>query len=313
MSESQQQAQEMSLIARAFDSDLWHSFKESKVTMLAGIITAFLLITSFAAPLLAPYTPFDPGSISLWAADLPPMSVDEDGNTYLMGTDNQGRDILSVIMYGMRTSLIVGAGAIIFAAILGSAIGLISAYFGGWLDSLLMRIADVQLSFPAILVALLINGVAKATLSPNVLDGAMMYILIFSLGMAAWVPFARSVRAAAMVENQKEYVLAARIMGVPVRSILLRHLLPNVLNPILVIATVNLAISIITEATLSFLGVGMPQTEPSLGTLIRVGANFLMSGEWWITLFPGITLVILVLSVNLLGDWLRDAMNPRLK
>ncbi len=301
------------LMFKITDSDLWHSFKNSKVTVVSVLIVLVLVLSALLAPLIAPYDPFDTASISLWSADLAPMQIDDEDNLFLLGTDNQGRDILSLIMYGMRTSLIVGIGAIVFAAILGTMIGILSAYRGGWVDGLLMRIADVQLSFPAILVALLINGIAKATFSASLMDDIMILVLILSIGLAEWVPFARAVRGAAMVEINKEYIQAARIMGLPTWRVLLKHLLPNVVNPIVVISTISLALAIITEATLSFLGVGMPQTEPSLGTLIKTGANFLMSGEWWITLFPGITLVCLVLSVNLVGDWLRDALNPRLK
>ena len=306
-------ADNTTLIKRIMDSDIFYSFIRSPLIVMAAILCLTLICSAFFAPWLAPYDPFDQTTLSLWAANLPPLSTDEDGLFYLLGTDNQGRDILSAIMYGMRTSLIVGLAAVAFALVLGTSLGLVAAFFGGWIDSLLMRIADIQLSFPAILVALLIDGVAKAVLGTSQMESLAIYVLILAIGLSEWVQFARAVRAAALVEQRKEYVQAARIMGVPVRYIMLRHILPNVVSPILVIATISIAVAIITEATLSFLGVGIPQTEPSLGTLIRVGGNYLMSGEWWITLFPGLTLVLLVLSFNLLGDWLRDALNPRLK
>ncbi|MCJ8338622.1 MAG: ABC transporter permease [Pseudomonadales bacterium] len=306
-------ADNTTLIKRIMDSDIFYSFIRSPLIVIAAMLCLTLIFSAFFAPWLAPYDPFDQTTLSLWAANLPPLSTDEDGLFYLLGTDNQGRDILSAIMYGMRTSLIVGLAAVAFALVLGTSLGLVAAFFGGWIDSLLMRIADIQLSFPAILVALLIDGVAKAVLGTSQMESLAIYVLILAIGLSEWVQFARAVRAAALVEQRKEYVQAARIMGVPVPYIMLRHILPNVVSPILVIATISIAVAIITEATLSFLGVGIPQTEPSLGTLIRVGGNYLMSGEWWITLFPGFTLVLLVLSFNLLGDWLRDALNPRLK
>ncbi len=295
------------------DSDLWYSFKRSPLIIISATLCMLLILSSIFAPWLAPYNPFDESTLSLWAANLPPLSTDEDGFFYLLGTDNQGRDILSTILYGMRTSLGVGLAAVVFAIVLGTSLGLLAAYSGGWLDNLLMRVADIQLSFPAILVALLVNGIVKAVLGNSQMEMVAIYVLILAIGLSEWVQFARAVRGAALVEKQKEYVQAARTMGVPTLMILLRHLLPNVSSPILVIATISIAVAIITEATLSFLGIGMPQTQPSLGTLIRVGGDYLMSGEWWITFFPGITLVLLVLSFNLLGDWLRDALNPQLK
>lgn len=300
-------------LQRILNNDLCFSFLNSPLIIIAAVICLTLLLGAVAAPWLAPHDPFDQMSLSLWAANLPPLSRDDDGLFYLLGTDNQGRDILSAIMYGMRTSLAVGLSAVAFAMILGTSLGLLAAYVGGWLDSFLMRLADIQLSFPAILVALLIDGVAKAVLGTAQMEHVAIYVLIIAIGLSEWVQFARAVRGAALVEKQKEYVQAARIMGVPFPVILWRHILPNVISPILVIATISIAVAIITEATLSFLGVGMPQTEPSLGTLIRVGGDYLMSGEWWITFFPGVALILLVLSFNLLGDWLRDALNPKLK
>ena len=231
----------------------------------------------------------------------------------MLGTDNQGRDILSTIMHGARISLAIGFASVLLSVVLGVFLGLIAGYFGGRLDAVLMRIADVQLSFPAILIALLIDGVARVALSGDRHDQIAIPVLILSIGLSKWVDYARTVRGSTLVERNKEYVQAARVIGRKPLAILLRHVLPNVMGPVLVIATINIGVAIIIEATLSFLGVGVPATQPSLGTLIRVGNEFLYSGEWWITLFPGIALIVLVLSVNLLGDWLRDALNPKLR
>ena len=235
------------------------------------------------------------------------------GNVFILGTDDQGRDVLSTILYGSRISLFVGFSAVIFSMVLGVSLGLIAGYRGGWLDTLIMRVADVQLTFPSILIALLVFGIARGLVPPAMRNDVAMWILIVSIGLSEWVQYARTVRGAAMVERNKEYVQAARLIGIPARSIMTRHVLPNVTGPVLVIATISLALAIIAEATLSFLGVGMPPTQPSLGTLIRIGQDFLFSGEWWIILFPSITLLALALSVNLLGDWLRDALNPKLR
>ena len=232
---------------------------------------------------------------------------------FLLGTDDQGRDMLSTIMYGARISLGVGFASVIFAMVIGISLGLISGYMGGITDAIIMRVADIQLSFPAILLALLIDGVARSLLPRDMHDEVALYVLVFAIGISGWVQYARTVRGSTMVEKNKEYVQAAHVMGIPPTLIMLRHVLPNAMGPVLVIATIHLAVAIITEATLSFLGVGVPPTSPSLGTLIRVGNDFLFSGEWWITIFPGAALAILVLAVNLLGDWLRDALNPKLR
>ena len=232
---------------------------------------------------------------------------------FLLGTDDQGRDVWSTILFGARISLVVGFASVIFSLGLGVGLGLVSGYVGGRLDAFIMRVADVQLSFPAILIALLVDGVARSVLPRDHHDELAFYVLIFAIGISGWVQYARTVRGSTLVEKNKEYVQAARVIGIRRGTILLRHILPNVMGPVLVIATIHLAIAIITEATLSFLGVGVPPTTPSLGTLIRVGNDFLFSGEWWITIFPGLALVVLVLAVNLLGDWLRDALNPKLR
>ena len=298
---------------RFIDSDIWYSFKKSPVTVISAIVTFLFFFVTIFAPFIAPHDPFDLASIDLMDASLPPAWFVDGETRFLLGTDDQGRDILSTIIYGSRISLFVGFVSVIFSLILGVALGLISGYVGGRLDAFIMRVADVQLSFPAILIALLIDGLARSLLPRELHDEVALYVLVFAIGISGWVQYARTVRGQTLVEKGKEYVQAARVIGIRQWTILLRHILPNVTGPVLVIATIHLAIAIITEATLSFLGVGVPPTTPSLGTLIRVGNDFLFSGEWWITIFTGIALVLLVLAVNLLGDWLRDALNPKLR
>ena len=300
-------------LARVLDSDLFYSFRKSPVTVIAAITTLICFAAALLAPWIAPHNPFDLASVSLLDSDNPPAWLPEGEWRFLLGTDNQGRDVLSTILYGARISLAVGVCSVIFAMTLGVTLGLISGYVGGAVDALIMRVADVQLSFPAILIALLVDGVTRAVLPRELHEGLAVYVLILSIGIAGWVHYARTVRGSTLVEKNKEYVQAARVIGLHPMAIMARHVLPNVMGPVLVIATINLAVAIITEATLSFLGVGMPPTQPSLGTLINIGNDFLMSGEWWITIFPGITLAALVLAVNLLGDWLRDALNPKLR
>jgi peptide/nickel transport system permease protein len=298
---------------RFFDSDLWASFKRSKVTMAAAFVTALFFAAAVLAGVLSPQNPFDPAQLELLNSRVPPFWESGGQAPFLLGTDQQGRDMLSAILYGLRISLVVGVLGVAFSATLGIALGLIAGYFGGAVDTVIMRIADVQLTFPAILIALLIDGVVKSVLGNQLDAGTVLGVLVFSIGLSFWVQYARTVRGSVMVEKNKDYVAAARLIGLPAPVIMVRHVLPNVLGPVLVIATINLALAVITEATLSFLGSGMPQTMPSLGTLIRIGNNFLFSGEWWIVAFPGIALAGLVLAINLLGDWLRDALNPRLR
>ena len=298
----------------AWQGDVAHSFRSSPVAILAGFVFAALLLAAVFAPLIAPYTPFDPSTLNLMDGFTPPMGEGlGSGNVYWLGTDDQGRDVFSTILYGMRLSLFIGLAAVAFAAALGVTLGLVAGYVGGWIDALIMRVADVQLTFPSIMVALLIFGIARGLLPPESRDQMAVWVLILSIGLSEWVQFARTVRGSAMVEAKKDYVQAARLIGRRPRQILARHLLPNVLGPVSVIATIYLALAIITEATLSFLGVGAPPTRPSLGTLIRIGQDYLFSGEWWILLFPSLTLLALALSVNLLGDWLRDVLNPKLR
>jgi len=298
---------------RFLDSDLFYSFMGSPVTVASAVITLLLVAAALAAPLITPHNPFDPASLSISDSLLPPAWSHDGTVHYLLGTDDQGRDVLSTIIYGMRISLSVGFASVLLAIAIGVPLGLVAGYFGGVTDAVIMRVADVQLTFPAILTALLIDGVARGIAGPQAYNDVVFPVLVISIGLSFWVQYARTVRGSVLVEANKEYVLAARLIGLRPLGILFRHILPNVLGPVLVIATINLALSIITEATLSFLGVGVPPTQPSLGTLIRIGNDYLFSGEWWITIFPGITLAILVLAVNLLGDWLRDALNPKLR
>jgi peptide/nickel transport system permease protein len=293
--------------------DLAYSFRRSPVTVAAAALTLLCVGGALFAPWLAPTNPFDAASLDLNAAFAPPAWIAQGTTGHLLGTDDQGRDLLSTIMYGARISLGVGLAAVLFAMLLGVTLGLVSGYFGGRTDAFIMRIADIQLSFPAILIALLVDGVARVALPSGGHDEIAIPVLILSIGISGWVQYARTVRGSTLVEKSKEYVQAARVVGRHPLAIMLQHVLPNVMGPVLVIATIHIATAIITEATLSFLGVGVPPTKPSLGTLIRIGNEFLMSGEWWITVFPGIALVTLVLSVNLLGDWMRDALNPKLR
>jgi peptide/nickel transport system permease protein len=301
------------LLHRAWDSDVAYSFRRSKITMVAAAVTAIMMLAALFAPLVAPHDPFNLADVTLLDSHLPPIWLEGVDPRFLLGTDDQGRDVFSAIIYGSRISLSVGFASVIFAALLGVSLGLISGYIGGAVDAVIMRIAEVQLTFPAILIALLIDGVARGVLGTTSHEESAFYVLTLSIGLSFWVQYARTVRGSTLVEKNKEYVQAARVIGIPPILIMIRHVLPNVMGPVLVIATINLALAVILEATLSFLGVGVPPTRPSLGTLIRIGNDFLFSGEWWITIFPGAALAILVLSVNLLGDWLRDALNPRLR
>ncbi|MFZ4757552.1 MAG: ABC transporter permease [Burkholderiaceae bacterium] len=303
-----------SAIARFLDGDVFHSFKGNPVAVGAAIVAAIMVLGAVLAPWIAPHDPFDLKTLDLNNSLLPPAWTEAGQAGYPLGTDDQGRDVLSTILYGSRISLLVGLASVAFALFMGVGLGLLSGYLGGRLDAFIMRVADVQLSFPAILIALLINGVARAVLPSDAnIDAMALAVLIGSIGLANWVQYARTVRGSTMVEKNKEYVQAARVIGVRAPTIMLRHVLPNVLGPVLVIATINVATAIITEATLSFLGVGVPPTSPSLGTMINNGNNFLYSGEWWLVVFPGGALILLCMSVNLLGDWLRDALNPKLQ
>ena len=300
-------------LRRAFASDIFYSFRRSRLTMVAAAVTLSFFLLAIAAPLLAVQNPFDPAQLQLLNSRIAPLWTADGQSPFLLGTDEQGRDVFSAILYGLRISLTVGLLGVLFSGTLGIALGLIAGYFGGAIDGLIMRIADVQLTFPAILIALLINGVAKSLFGGRMDAMSTLAVLVLAIGLSFWVQYARTVRGSVMVEKNKDYVAAAQLIGLRAPVIMLRHVLPNAMGPILVIATINLALAIITEATLSFLGVGMPDTMPSLGTLIRIGNNYLFAGEWWIVAFPGVALAALILAINLLGDWLRDALNPKLQ
>ena len=298
-------------LARFLAGDVWHSFKHSPMAIVSALLVLLCVVCALFAPWLAPHNPFDLTTLDLSDARLPPAWLPDGKAAFVLGTDDQGRDILSALMYGARISLFVALAAVLMSVLLGVGLGLLSGFVGGRLDAFIMRVCDVMLSFPAILVALLIDGVGRAVF-PNAHETLAFAVLVLAIALTGWVKYARTVRGSTMVERQKEYVMAARVIGVPAARIMRRHVLPNVLGPVLVLATIDVAQAVIIEATLSFLGVGVPPTSPSLGTLIRVGNDFLFSGEWWITVFPGAMLMLIALSVNLLGDWLRDALNPRL-
>ncbi|MBS3995766.1 MAG: ABC transporter permease [Hydrogenophaga sp.] len=302
----------ISTLHRWFDSDVGHSFRTSPTAILAAVIAFICVFGAVFAPWVAPHNPFDLATLELSNARLPPAWSEGGSSTFLLGTDDQGRDILSALMYGARISLAVGLASVVLSVVIGVSFGLLAGFLGGWVDGVLMRLCDVMLSFPSILVALLIAGVGRA-LFPDAHDELAFGVLIVAITLTGWVQYARTVRGSTLVERNKEYVQAARVTGVAPLRIMRSHVLPNVMGPVMVLATIQVATAIITEATLSFLGVGAPPTSPSLGTLIRVGNDYLFSGEWWITIFPGVMLVLIALSVNLLGDWLRDALNPRLR
>lgn len=298
---------------RITDNDIMWSFLSSPGAMTAAVVSSIIILACLFAPLIAPFDPFDPAQISLWDGKLPPSWAEGGQSQYVLGTDNQGRDMLSTILYGGRLSILVGLAAICLGMVMGVTLGVIAGYVGGATEAIIMRLADVQLTIPGILLAILINGVGRASLPLELREEFAIYVVIIAIGLTDWPQFARVARGATLVEANKEYVQAARIIGLPSWLIMLRHILPNTMRPILVIATIGLALAIIAEATLSFLGQGIPPTTPSLGTLIRVGNEYLFSGLWWITLFPAVALIVLVFSVNLLGDWLRDALNPKLR
>jgi peptide/nickel transport system permease protein len=299
------------MLARAWDSDLLYSFRTSPVAVVAAFTALALVVAAVFAPLLAPHDPTDVASLSLMDSFRPPIGmVDADWSNPL-GTDNQGRDVLSAIMYGMRVSLLVGLLSVLFAAVFGIALGLLAGYVGGFVDTVLMRIADVQLTFPSILTALLVDGVVGAALPHARREALQIYVIIFAIGISLWPNLARTVRGSTLVERNKDYVLAARVIGIPPWRIMLGHVLPNVMGPVMVVGTLGVGLAITAEATLSFLGVGLSPTQPSLGTLIRLGDDFLFSGQWWVSVFPGVALILMVLAVNLLGDWLREALSPR--
>ncbi|MGO4128087.1 ABC transporter permease [Inquilinus sp. YAF38] len=298
---------------RMLDSDLAWRFRRSPIAIIALVAALLMAAGAILAPLVAPQDPFNAASLDLMNSLIPPAFEADGDPQFPLGTDDQGRDLFSAILYGTRISLLVGVAGVALAMLIGVTLGLVAGYRGGWVGAVIMRVADVQLTFPAILIALLINGIALALVGRGGGTDIQIAVIVVAIGLSYWVQYARTVRGSTLVESRKEYVQAARLIGLSDWTIMFRHVLPNVMGPVLVIATINLALAIITEATLSFLGVGVPSTSPSLGTLINIGNRFLFSGEWWITIFPGAALAVLALSVNLLGDWLRDALNPKLR
>ena len=297
----------------AVENELLYLFLNKPVAQIALLIATLFIAGAFLAPWIAPTDPYDIASFELLDSLIPPAWAADGEARFLLGTDDQGRDLFSAILYGMRLSLIVGLSSIIFASVLGVSLGLTAGYIGGRFDAIVMRIADIQLSLPAILTALLIDGVARGILPSQMHHDLMIIVLTVAIGLSLWVNFARTARASTFVEKNKEYVQAAEIMGQHPIRIMLVQILPNILGPIMVIFAIDLAVAVLLEATLSFLGVGVPANQPSLGTLIRIGTEYLFSGEWWIVLFPSLTLIVLIVSVNILGDFLRDALNPRLR
>ncbi|AWI86688.1 ABC transporter permease (plasmid) [Alloyangia pacifica] len=300
-------------IAALRESDLWYSFRSHPSAIFAACLLALVALSALLAPLITPQDPYDLAALELWNAEIPPIWNAQGQWPYVLGTDTQGRDILSAILYGSRISLVIGFASVMAALAVGLSLGLVAGYFGGWVDNVIMRLGDVLLSMPFILIAILITAVATAALPTHLKDVLAAPILILAIAVPSWVQYARTVRASAMVERKKDYVSAARLIRVKPWRIMLHHILPNCMTPILVAATLNFGLAILSEATLSFLGVGMPPDQPSLGTLIRVGNQYLFSGLWWIVVFPAIQLCLIVLSVNMIGDWLRDALNPKLR
>ncbi|MBU2866414.1 ABC transporter permease [Pacificibacter marinus] len=294
-------------------SDFWYELLNSPVTVISSLIIGMIVIGCAFAPIFAPHTPFDPATISIMDNNLPPVWQDGADARFLLGTDLQGRDVLSAMLYGGRISLIVGLGAVLLSVLIGMAVGLLAGYFGGWTDAILMRVAEVQFAFPPILIALLFNGILKTTLPAEVFAAAAVPIMVLAIGLAGWVQFARIVRASVMVQRRQDYVTSCEAIGLPTRTIILRHITPNILGPVLVLAMLQIAVAIVTEATLSFLGLGTPLTEPSLGALIQIGSQYLFSGIWWVVIFPGTMLLVMVVAFNLVADWVRDYLNPRLR
>lgn len=294
-------------------SDFWYELLNSPITVISAVIIVLMVAACTFAPLIAPQNPFDPSAISILDNNLPPAWQSGSDPRFLLGTDLQGRDVLSAMLYGGRISLLVGLGAVVLSVLIGLAVGLIAGYFGGMTDVILMRIAEIQFAFPPILIALLFNGILKASLPAGVFAQAAVPIMILAIGLAGWVQFARIVRASTMVQRGQDYVTACHAIGLPTPTIILRHITPNILGPVLVLAMLQVAVAIVTEATLSFLGLGTPLTEPSLGALIQIGSQYLFSGVWWVVIFPGIMLLVMVVAFNLVADWVRDYLNPRLR
>lgn len=298
---------------RSIRSDFWYAFLTSPITVISAALLLVMVVACAGAELIAPHTPFDPATISILDNHLPPAWAQGSDPRYVLGTDLQGRDLFSAMLYGGRISIIVGLGAVALSVLIGVAVGMIAGYYGGWIDAVLMRLAEIQFSFPPILIALLFNGVLKTAAPADVFNALAIPILILAIGLAGWVQFARIVRASVLVERSKDYVSACAAIGLPARTVLLRHVAPNVMGPVLVVAMLQIAVAIVTEATLSFLGLGTPPTEPSLGALIQAGSQYLFSGIWWGVIFPGAMLLMMVICFNLVADWFRDYLNPRLR
>lgn len=301
------------LLARFVRNEIAYRFLASPLTVGAAVLGIVLISAALLAPWVAPHNPFDVASLDLMNSLQPPSWYKGGDPAFLLGTDDQGRDLFSALLYGTRTSLLVGGASVGLAVAIGVAVGLLAGYFGGVVDAVVMRIVDIQMTFPSLMVALLIDGISRGLLPRERHDQLAIFVIIFALSLSIWPQVARTVRASTMVQRQRDYVLAAQVIGVSAPVIMVRHVLPNVLGPVLVIATINLGVAVLGEATLSFLGVGITASEPSLGTLIRIGNGFLFSGERWLVVFPGMTLALLVLSVNLVGDWLRDVLDPKLR
>ena len=300
------------LINRFRKSYLFYSFKKDPVAIVSFSVLAFFLLVSILAPVLAPYDPYDAANIDIMNSEIPPVWMEEGEDGFMLGTDIQGRDLLSTMIYGLRVSVLIGCGAVMLQALIGIIVGLVAGYMGGKIDSFLMRMADIQLSFPYLMVAIFISAIFQVAFGIGKYEELAIPLLIIIIGLAEWPMYARTVRASVMGEKNKEYVEAARVIGLKDRIIMVRHILPNTLTSVFVISTIQVANAVMSEAALSFLGLGMPVTKPSLGSLIRSGFEYIFSGSWWITFFPGFLLVVFILVINLLGDWLRDVLNPKL-
>lgn len=301
------------LAALADKNDVVYSFVTTPAAWFSAAVLVVLVAAALFAPWLSSVNPFDLGSLDVTDAHLPPAWTEEGDARFWLGTDDQGRDLLSAILYGLRLSLSISLVSVALSIVIGVGLGVTAGFAGGWIDTVLMRVCDVMLSFPAILVALLVDGILRSAFPGAAHESVAYFVLIFAITLSGWVPYARTVRGLTLVEKGQEFVMAAELIGEKKLTVMRRHILPNVLGPVFVLAAVNVATAVMTEATLSFLGVGVPPTTPSLGTLIRIGNDYLFSGEWWICIFPGIVLIAVVLAVNLLGDWLRDAVNPGLQ
>ena len=294
------------------DSFFLYSFLRDPLAISSFLVLATLVVISFGAPIIAPFDPYDQTIIDIMDSEIAPIWDEAGDKRFLLGTDPQGRDMLSTMLYGMRVSILIGLGAVALQSFIGIIVGLVAGYRGGKTEAFLMRLADVQLSFSTYMVAIFIGALFQGLFGMGVYENYAVPLVIMIIGLAEWPQYARTVRASVMAEKKKEYVEAARVVGLKPTRIMWRHILPNTMTPVLVISTVQVANAIMSEAALSFIGLGMPVSQPSLGSLIKSGFDYIFSGSWWITLFPGIALVVLILSINLLGDWVRDFLNPKL-